>query len=490
MFTDEELAEIESRLETRTSEELKCLDPEIESAVHRIYKSIRGDNDEPLIVWCDGPFQLYAIPVLMHLLLNRLKQLGTSHLEHFDSACDELLDSLTNDQWHRAATNLLEQIDHEALLQVTRMPQLKSTEIARYPEFSWSLLGVPFGPEIDDRFRRVSLHIQKLIARERTAVWRQLGNLPRLHTANKRTLLSSLRHEYDLQINELLSVTASSYTGFVSPSSWQNRIGAAAAEQLIDTGFHQVADLIPLPEKPGFLLSNDGSLARFGQRLSYMLFGGLHTPLLGTWTDYAFLMILAAHREDRLATARADHAAQQMRADLGLLFASVFGFIPLSRAVFICRQPSMISFDAVGRLHGETGPCAEFADGTEAYALQGVTVSGKCINDRANLTAEYIQSTRNVERRRVLIELFGVTRYIQECDAEIVNQDEFGTLYRKRMARDEHLVMVRVKNSTPEPDGTFREYFLRVPPNMRTAREAIAWTFDMEADEYNPLKQT
>ena len=32
-------------------------------------------------------------------------------------------------------------------------------------------------------------------------------------------------------------------------------------------------------------------------------------------------------------------------------------------------------------------------------------------------------------------------------------------------------------NSTPEPDGTRRTYFLRVPPQMRTAREAVAWTF-------------
>jgi len=34
--------------------------------------------------------------------------------------------------------------------------------------------------------------------------------------------------------------------------------------------------------------------------------------------------------------------------------------------------------------------------------------------------------------------------------------------------------MVEVANATPEPDGTRRAYWLRVPPDMRTARQAVA----------------
>ena len=41
-----------------------------------------------------------------------------------------------------------------------------------------------------------------------------------------------------------------------------------------------------------------------------------------------------------------------------------------------------------------------------------------------------------------------------------------------------------------EPDGTFRRYWLRVPPNTRTAREGVAWTFGLTAEEYRPLVQT
>ncbi len=50
--------------------------------------------------------------------------------------------------------------------------------------------------------------------------------------------------------------------------------------------------------------------------------------------------------------------------------------------------------------------------------------------------------------------------------------------------------MVKVVNSTPEPDGSRREYFLRVPPTVRTAREAVAWTFGLAADAYRPVNES
>ena len=50
--------------------------------------------------------------------------------------------------------------------------------------------------------------------------------------------------------------------------------------------------------------------------------------------------------------------------------------------------------------------------------------------------------------------------------------------------------MVKVVNSTPEPDGSFKDYFLRVPPDMQTAHQAVAWTFDKTVATYQPVLQT
>lgn len=50
--------------------------------------------------------------------------------------------------------------------------------------------------------------------------------------------------------------------------------------------------------------------------------------------------------------------------------------------------------------------------------------------------------------------------------------------------------MVKVVNSTPELDGSFKDYFLRVPPTMKRARQAVAWTFDVPEDDYALVVQT
>jgi hypothetical protein len=48
---------------------------------------------------------------------------------------------------------------------------------------------------------------------------------------------------------------------------------------------------------------------------------------------------------------------------------------------------------------------------------------------------------------------------------------------------------MEVVNATPEPDGTHRHFFLQVPANLRTAREAVAWTYGMRAEAYVHLVQ-
>jgi hypothetical protein len=90
----------------------------------------------------------------------------------------------------------------------------------------------------------------------------------------------------------------------------------------------------------------------------------------------------------------------------------------------------------------------------------------------------------------VMLEYYGYERYLKEAGAHKVAQDECGILWRLSFADDEPLTMVEVLNSTPEPDGTSRVYWLRVPPQTRTPREGVAWTFGLTEAEYHPSIQT
>jgi hypothetical protein len=92
--------------------------------------------------------------------------------------------------------------------------------------------------------------------------------------------------------------------------------------------------------------------------------------------------------------------------------------------------------------------------------------------------------------RRAIIDRIGPERFIAISRAEAVSKDETGTLWRKRILGGDIWSVVQVVNGTPEPDGSYKRYYLRVPPEMQSAREAVAWTYGMRESEYQPRMRT
>ncbi|HEY9775370.1 MAG TPA: hypothetical protein V6C81_16510 [Planktothrix sp.] len=162
----------------------------------------------------------------------------------------------------------------------------------------------------------------------------------------------------------------------------------------------------------------------------------------------------------------------------------------LEGVAFLCEKPFSFHLNADRIAHYDTGPFLAYCDGFAEYAWHGVLVPKIFIEDFDSITWQRIEETDNIEVRRVMLERFGMSRYIEEAGVEPVHEDQFGTLFRREMPNDEPLVLLKVLNSTPEPDGSIKEYFLRVPPNIQTAREAVAWTFGFDPETYDPLVQT
>jgi hypothetical protein len=172
-------------------------------------------------------------------------------------------------------------------------------------------------------------------------------------------------------------------------------------------------------------------------------------------------------------------------------FASCVPACAYRRGIFyICERPSMFHFNAAAQLHNESGPAVKFSDGLEVYAFNGIAVPRNIIEHPEAITVRRIIEVQNLEIRRVMIERYGLSRYVVDSGAALIHEDASGRLYRKEFEDDEPLLMVQVINSTPEPDGSFKEYFLRVPPTIRTAKEAVAWTFEMTTEHYQPQEES
>jgi hypothetical protein len=172
--------------------------------------------------------------------------------------------------------------------------------------------------------------------------------------------------------------------------------------------------------------------------------------------------------------------------------------LPHQNICWVSERHHILSRDDRGRLHCETGPACGYPDGWAIYAVHGVRVPRYVIEEPAQIDVAHIGAETNAEIRRVMIERYrhgenvsGSAAYVRDSGAKRLDHDErFGTLWRRDLPNDEPIVMIEVINSTPEPDGRFKRYWLRVPPDTKTAHEAVAWTFGVPAKDYAPAVET
>lgn len=102
------------------------------------------------------------------------------------------------------------------------------------------------------------------------------------------------------------------------------------------------------------------------------------------------------------------------------------------------------------------------------------------LTENMQITAADIIACKNQEIKQEALRQFGYDNFVRDAGMEELDREGEDALLRK-----DGIVFAHVKDaSTP------RRYLLRVPPNMTTIKDAIAWTFGMTAAEYRPLAET
>jgi hypothetical protein len=174
---------------------------------------------------------------------------------------------------------------------------------------------------------------------------------------------------------------------------------------------------------------------------------------------------------------------------LGLLqLATSLGWMqPHEHTCWLVERHNLLCGDARGRLHSAQGPALRYPDGWSVWAWKGIEVPSWMIGQPEKITLEAIDAEPNVQIRRCMIEIMTPQRYVALGGPVRVAEDAAGILWRKSWLTFDAWAAVEVVNATPEPDGTRRHFFLQVPASVRTAREAVAWTYGMSEDAYSRL---
>lgn len=130
--------------------------------------------------------------------------------------------------------------------------------------------------------------------------------------------------------------------------------------------------------------------------------------------------------------------------------------------------------------------------GSTTFYFENIMVPRHFIYDPESITFEEVMNYRNQEVKYAAIQLYGFDRMLEEDRFNIVDKSsETGNLLLEvGNVFSDPIRIVAVKNGTPEPNGTYKRYFLAVPPHIHDADEAVAWTFRRTKDEYAPAQET
>ena len=179
----------------------------------------------------------------------------------------------------------------------------------------------------------------------------------------------------------------------------------------------------------------------------------------------------------------------------------------------ISDRPRVLTVDNENRPHNSLGPFCQWSDGSSLFAWHGVYVPAKYY--LCDLAARDILAEPNAEVRRALMERYDSFRYkgafMLDCGATLLDSavqpmrlgepDTINELMSIELPDDPDKRMVAVKVIDP---STGRQYLLRVDPNLRpmypdgtfgksqkpTVRNAIASTFGLRGESYNPTQET
>lgn len=165
---------------------------------------------------------------------------------------------------------------------------------------------------------------------------------------------------------------------------------------------------------------------------------------------------------------------------------------PFERMCFVSERPRSLHGDANGRLHCANGPALAYPDGFCFWAWKGVEVPAWAITHPERITLSTLDDTVDPVVRRCLIEIMTPERLVASGAAKRLSRDETGILwgitwqYRGTTIDSWHAV--EVVDGTPSATGRKRRHVLPVPTHLRTAREAVAWTYGLTAEQYSRLQ--
>ena len=222
-------------------------------------------------------------------------------------------------------------------------------------------------------------------------------------------------------------------------------------------------------------LAGKVDMAKYGENIPKKTFNGisdLHTYVYDRMTIQFYEESTGksfALSDEELADIEYIKTAEEI-----LKYIYEWGFVESDEKLYclIVPKPDVLKM-LDGELHCEDGPAVAWGEYEKYYFIRGHEMNRKVIEHPEQLTVDDVREERNAEIRRVILERYGVLRYLKDTNAELVDQDKVPYVGYRGLYRLDNGEMLFVV-----PDGsTKRIYPLWVPTDKKipqTCEEAHA----------------
>lgn len=140
------------------------------------------------------------------------------------------------------------------------------------------------------------------------------------------------------------------------------------------------------------------------------------------------------------------------------------------------RDPQM-------RIHREDGPAIRWGKRV-SYWWHGVQVEADWIEHKDKVNPKLALTWENIEQRRALCEILGWDRVLKQLDCKSIHKDSFGELLQVTLPDAGLTTFVRVKCATG------RIFCIPIPNTVKTAKEAVAMSYNVPTKMYDPEVRT
>ena len=151
-------------------------------------------------------------------------------------------------------------------------------------------------------------------------------------------------------------------------------------------------------------------------------------------------------------------------------------------------SPTRVIWYQNGRKHGLDADIF----GTIHYYFDNIRIPPHYYTKPETLTVEEVLGHSNAEVRYVGMKSIGMEKVMNHKKSKVIHRDDSKgqILFKISGIFEEPVAYVKVVNSTPEKDGSSKDYYICVPPDMKTCKQAVAWSFGLDEKTYNPEQET